>query len=73
MANTDRLPNAPSYEYIGENECGSLARGGSTIVLENLTDRKIERLIKKDDYWLTHFQLKTKTSKAQTTEKTTGK
>lgn len=69
MEKTNPIPNAPGYEYIGENQCKALARGGTTIVLEKLTDRKIARLIAKDEYWLTHFKAKAKKAPQRASDK----
>lgn len=69
------LKKAPSYEYIGELETNVIYRQGRVYRLNDLTDKKIKRLLEQDPkYWETHFKLKgTKATSSQSTDKKSDK
>jgi len=59
MDNNITLEKAKEYEYIGELTTNVIFRQGRVYRLHELTDKKIERLLKEDEvYWSQHFQRK---------------
>jgi len=52
------MNNSKKYKYSGKNICRSFRFRGTEIVLDEVTDKQIEKLLKESSEWDRYFKKK---------------
>jgi hypothetical protein len=52
------MNNSKKYNYSGKNKCRSFIFRGTHIVLDEVSDKQVEKLIKESSEWERYFKKK---------------